>query len=198
MLEELCKKHKAHKGEDEYSKHFMRTYERHFEGLRLKPLSILEIGIQSGGSLRMWAEYFENSVITGVDIKDKCKQHEGRRIKVKIGDQSNAEFLKSLGQFDIVIDDGGHMMKQQRVSFKVLWPCTRKIYVIEDLETSYWPQFKGGYGREGTTIGMLKGLVDFVNFRAVKHKRAEKYREALSDRGIASIHFYPSICFIER
>jgi hypothetical protein len=59
------------------------------------------------------------------------------------GSQEDIAFLKTVnseqGYFDVIVDDGGHTMKQQITSFTHLLPKVRSggIYVIEDLETSY-------------------------------------------------------------
>ena len=46
------------------------------------------------------------------------------------GDQGNATFLREVaaatpGGFDVIIDDGGHTMSQQRTSLATLWPYVR-------------------------------------------------------------------------
>ena len=50
------------------------------------------------------------------------------------------------GPFDFVIDDGSHASPQQIESFRILWPFIkdRGVYIIEDVQTSYWPAFGGG------------------------------------------------------
>ena len=106
--------------------------------------SLLEIGVSFGGSLKMWDEYFNyNCEILGIDIEEKRfkkSQLENERIKIKIGDQSNEEFLKTLGfkNYDIIIDDGSHIPDHQLISFKILFEFLNKggIYVIEDLHVS--------------------------------------------------------------
>lgn len=42
------------------------------------------------------------------------------------------------GNFDIVLDDGGHTYQQQLTSFQALWPSVASggLYVIEDLQVS--------------------------------------------------------------
>jgi len=200
MIKELCEKYNANKGSDELSKYFPENYEHHFKSIRNKKLNILEIGVQGGGSLKVWADYFSNATITGVDINKKCLQHETDRVKVLIGDQSDKEFLSGFGTYDIIIDDGGHEMKQQKTSLKVLWSHLNPggIYVIEDLETSYWPQFGGKLRGKKTAISYLKKFIDKVNWRAICHKRAEEHRIDANENGVESIHFYPSICFIHK
>ena len=38
--------------------HYFDIYERHFERFRGKSPTMIEIGVQGGGSLAMWKEYF--------------------------------------------------------------------------------------------------------------------------------------------
>lgn len=194
--------------------HYSPIYDFHFEKFHNQPhlpLSLLEIGVASGGSLFAWQEYFPTASINGIDINPDCKQYEDGNIKVFIGDQADAEFLNSVnersGPFDIIIDDGGHMMSQQLTSFMTLFPLLRDggFYVIEDLHTSYWPAY---YDRGEKTIDVLKGLVDGLNFwgmekieivEAGKDKTVTVKRErTYFDENILSIHFYNSIAFIEK
>lgn len=57
-----------------------------------------------------------------------------------LGDQKDVPFMQGVvessgGQFDIIIDDGGHWGEQIRASFGVLWPSLADggVYVVEDL-----------------------------------------------------------------
>ena len=75
----------------------------------------------------MWQDYFgAASRLTFLDIDPACKTFEVPRIAVEIGDQSDHVFLQNIavthGPFDIIIDDGGHKMYQQKASFNALWP----------------------------------------------------------------------------
>ena len=49
-------------------------YERYFSKFRGQPICFLEIGVDRGGSLEMWKDYFgEGATIVGVDIQPGCK-----------------------------------------------------------------------------------------------------------------------------
>lgn len=72
--------------------HFMVAYQKHFAGL--KPKRVLEIGVQGGGSLKIWRDMFPEAEIVGVDVLYECKAHEGERIKVEIGDQTELLYSK--------------------------------------------------------------------------------------------------------
>lgn len=103
-------------------------------------LTVLEIGIQGGGSLRVWRDYFPHARIVGTDI-DKKTLYTDDRIETFLIDQSNIpemeKLVKQYGGFDIVIDDGGHYSTQQIKCLRFLFPYTKYVYCIEDLDTSY-------------------------------------------------------------
>lgn len=173
--------------------HFIEAYQKHFAGLN--PKRVLEIGVQGGGSLKIWRDMFPEAEIVGVDIDPECKKHEDERITVQIGSQSDVKFLESLGEFDIIIDDGGHTMTQQQVSLKWLMPQLREggIYVIEDLHTSYWIQFKD---IEHSTIEEIKTLIDDLHTYADQSPRCENKRGLENKYKLTSMAIYPGITFL--
>jgi hypothetical protein len=117
--------------------HYFEIYDRHFDRFRGKRIRVLEIGVDHGGSLQIWKRYFGTDArIVGLDIDPHCKTYEEDRIEVRTGNQSDVALLKSLGTFDIVIDDGSHRLQDQLASFETLWPHTRGVYLIEDCHQS--------------------------------------------------------------
>lgn len=190
---------------------YTRHYLRYFSPLREKRLKVLEIGVAQGQSLKMWEEFFPNAEIFGIDTNSDCLKSANERVKVFIGDQADEKFLKSFaekagGNFDIIIDDGGHFMHQQITSFRILFPCLNAggIYVIEDLCTSYWENFGGGFRKSYTTVEFLKDLIDELNNRGKQGcGDPAKISYSLQENELNyfttyldSIHFYLSICFI--
>ncbi len=134
--------------------HYFEIYDRHFSRYKGKEVVILEIGVSHGGSLQMWKDYFgSKAIIYGVDINPSCKELEEENISIFIGSQSDRNFLRELkskvGKVDILIDDGGHMVQQQIVSFEELYSIVANdgIYLCEDVHTSYWLRF-GGESKE--------------------------------------------------
>jgi hypothetical protein len=114
-------------------RHYFEIYDRHFDRFRGKRIRVLEIGVDHGGSLQLWKRYFgQDALIVGLDIDPRCKAYEEPGISVQIGNQADIALLKSLGKFDIVIDDGSHRLQDQLASFEALWPNTRSVYLIED------------------------------------------------------------------
>ena len=141
-------------------------YEDVFAPFKNDKLKILEIGIQEGGSLRVWRDYFPNSQIVGIDI-DKNSIYQEERIDTYLIDQSDIiameELLKKYKYFDIVIDDGGHYSKQQIITLNLLLPYTKYIYCVEDLDTSYpeiFPDFSPA--NEESIVMVLKHIVDWA------------------------------------
>ncbi len=144
--------------------HFTEVYEHFFFPLKDSAVKILEIGIGGGGSLEMWRDYFPKATIYGIDIEPKSEL-DSDRIKTFVADQADRSQLAAFigasgGYFDIIIDDGGHTMDQQQVSFGFLFKYLRPggYYAIEDVHTSL-PQFWSGFGvepdRENSTLNMI-------------------------------------------
>ena len=74
-------------------------------------LNILEIGVQKGGSLVAWKEYFPNASIYGIDIEDQVLDEYRRAdFNYLIADIKSDEAKQWLKEktFDIIIDDGSH------------------------------------------------------------------------------------------
>jgi len=118
-------------------RHYFDIYDRHFDRFRGKRVRVLEIGVDHGGSLQLWKHYFgPDAEIVGLDVDPRCAAYAEAQIEVRIGNQSDWSLLKSLGVFDVVIDDGSHRLQDQLASFEALWPSTRGAYLIEDCHES--------------------------------------------------------------
>ena len=129
--------------------HYFDIYERHLARYRGRAFRFLEIGVFRGGSLRLWREYFgPEARIVGLDRDPSCARFDGAFGHVRIGDQTDAGFLRAVldefGPFDAVLDAGGHTAQQQIVSFEVLYPelVADGVYLCEDTHTSYWKNFQ--------------------------------------------------------
>lgn len=182
--------------------HYFDVYHNHFSRFRDQPVSVLEIGVYHGGSLQMWKHYFGSKAkIYGVDINPISKMVEDEQIKIFIGDQANRDFLKGLrneiGSVDIVIDDGGHTMIQQITSFEELYSFVSEngIYLIEDLHTSYWEEWGGGYKREGSFIEYAKEFIDYIN---AWHSHDPNLTPNNLTKSSTGLHFYDSMLIIEK
>jgi len=201
----LAKIYKSDKwGSHYYAKH----YQTHFKHLKFKRVKLFEIGVGGyhfpyigGSSLRMWKRYFPFGKIFSLDIYDK-KFVEEHRIKIFQGSQTDVHVLENIinviGEPDIIIDDGSHINEHVITSFEYLFPKLKQngIYVVEDVQTSYWPDYGGARDQNSTTImNFFKGLVDGIN-----HKEfiMENYTPSYYDLNIVSIAFYHNLIIIQK
>ncbi len=137
-LSELGAKHSTDKGTVHS---YLDLYEELFSPLKDEPVSLLEIGIERGNSIRMWLEYFTKGNIHGIDKDIRTivnLQSEPNRCACFNIEQSDANALNAWfldNQFDIIIDDGGHDPAKQILSFHYLWRTLKSggFYCIEDL-----------------------------------------------------------------
>ena len=187
---------------------YTQHYQHHFLPFKNKKINILEIGvggynnpIYGGDSLRMWKRFFPNANIYSLDIHDKSLLQENR-IKIFRGSQVDEAFLErilnEIGELSIIIDDGSHINEHIIHTFKLLFPRLNSggIYAVEDIQTSYWPDY-GGSGvemnKEGTAMHFLKSLIDGLNHSEFIRPG---YRPNYYDKNITAIHFYHNLVFV--
>lgn len=183
--------------------HYFDAYHRHFARFRGTRCTLVEIGVYHGGSLQMWKHYLgPQARIIGVDVNPRCKALEEEQIEIAIGDQGDPAFLARLRDLapslDILIDDGGHTMQQQLVTFREMLPHVQAngVYLCEDTHTSYWREFGGGFRRPGTFIEVMKELIDHLT--AFFSKDPKELAPSEFTRSVASMHFYDSMVVIEK
>lgn len=117
---------------------YLTTYEAALAPYREQPINVIEIGVLGGASLRVWRRYFSRARLVGIDIDRSCTRFAGERTEIRIGSQTDPEFLaKVAAEFPptIVIDDGSHRTDDILFTFDRLFPILAPggCYVIEDL-----------------------------------------------------------------
>jgi len=148
------------------------VYERVLAPLRDAQINLLEIGVQNGGSLEIWAKYFASAkVILGCDINQRVAAlvFDDPRIDVVAAD-ANSEFayqdiVSLCPRFDLIIDDGSHHSRDVVASLLRYFPMLAPggLYIIEDLHTSYWDKYGGGVAAERSSVAFLKTLADLIH-----------------------------------
>lgn len=121
---------------------FMAEYEKRIGHLIDEPICLLEIGTWDGRGLRAFREYFSKAKIVGLDINPQWEPEPDDGIILLKGDQRKIEDLQrvgALGEFDFIIDDGGHLPNEHIASFEFLWSFVKPggWYVIEDSFTLF-------------------------------------------------------------
>lgn len=143
---ELARLHKTDKGGNHtlagaQCHNYTPVYHSLLGTYRERVKAVLEIGVNSGCSLRMWRDYFPNARIVGLDNKPDCLIFD-TRIESFLADQSNAESLEGalnragIAVYDLIVDDGSHHKAHQILSANVLAHRLAKtgLYIIEDVE----------------------------------------------------------------
>lgn len=181
--------------------HYFPIYERHLCRFVNRTTTLIEIGVSKGGSLQLWKRYLGPFTrIVGIDVNPACKLVEEGQISVRIGNQNDVSFLQKVidefGPPDIIIDDGSHKMKDLSASFEFLYPRMDKngVYLVENLHTSYWEEYGGGFKRAGSFIEKCKSYIDELN---ADHSRGAVPISTFS-KTTHSVHFYDSVAVFER
>jgi cephalosporin hydroxylase len=146
-LKELCSKYKIGGWPDKGDVHsYLEIYETLLAPYRDTAKNVIEIGLMSGESLRMWTEYFSKSTVYGMDITVKpidgladLTDAISEGYNIKIGDAANPKDIKKYFKdikFDVVIEDANHNIEQQLEIYRTLKPYLNagSIYIIEDIQ----------------------------------------------------------------
>jgi glycosyltransferase involved in cell wall biosynthesis len=216
----LAQLYKEHQGKvsDKWQL-YLDEYDRLFTPLREKDITLLEIGVQNGWSLEIWANYFKSGeIIIGCDANPSCKilEFDDPRVKIIIGDANNDctknNILSLSTSFDIIIDDGSHKSSDIINSFLNFFPRLNidGIYIIEDLHCSYWKEYEGGLLNPYSSISFFKSLVDIINLEHWGIKKTtpnllsvflKKHNLSADDnifQNIHSVEFINSLCIIRK
>jgi predicted O-methyltransferase YrrM len=172
--ESLMQLYRTHEGKvsDKWSS-YLKLYDSILRGRRLELRSLLEIGVQNGGSLEIWAKYFPNAEhIVGCDIDERCRAltYSDLRIRVFVGDATQSATCAAIAShspsFDVVIEDGSHIPKDVIAAFLLYWPQVKPggMFIAEDLHCDYFPSHQGSIRRRDTANRFFMSLTQLVNY----------------------------------
>ena len=132
--------------------------------------------------MELWCGYLPRTTIHGIDanLREDCLPCAlGRGVQGWAVDPSDPASLAKVaaagGPFDIVVDDASHGPAAQLEALKALFASDAALapgglYIIEDIETSYWTSgevggnpVKAGRGSAGSAVAVLEKLADVVN-----------------------------------
>ena len=167
-------------GTDKVSHGFCDIYDELLSSNRHNITSVMEIGVFFGSSLRMWKEYLPNAEIHGLDhftgkqgngssfygfmkYFDEQKDNPDPRIKLFKVDQSSISELNSFAsksemKYDFILDDGSHLMRDQQLTFAILFPLVKPggYFIIEDVHTSKEKGYDVTEDGSNSTLRMLE------------------------------------------
>ena len=102
--------------------------------------NVLEIGVQQGNSILLWRDYFTKAQVLGVDINFCQKIDSQERITQVVGNAYSQEFISTLTEYDIIIDDGPHTLETMSIFLKE-YPSKLKekgVLILEDIINLNW------------------------------------------------------------
>ena len=124
---------------------YLELYENIMHKNKFTAKNILEIGINVGGSIKLWNDYFINATIYGLDIIEspdflnKYPRINTFKINAYTIDSVNYFVEKDI-KFDFIIDDGPHTLESMIFTLihysKLLTP--RGVLIIEDIQSIEW------------------------------------------------------------
>jgi len=129
-------------------------YEEQLQGF--DPKEILEIGVKGGASLRMWKGFYPKAFVTGIDINPPKTIMDVEIWQLDATDIYHMEDMFHDIMFDLIIDDGSHMTKDQQIAFQYLYHNKLNpggVYIMEDVHTSFLSAF---VNTKHTTYDLLK------------------------------------------
>ncbi len=198
-------------GTDKFGQHlYTPIYHKLFRHLREEPIRVLEIGIGwpqlsilGGASLRMWRDYFPFATLVGLDVQPKNLPDLGPRVTVIQGSQTDAALLRRMhdehGPFDIVIDDGSHVVTDVLTSFETLYPLLQDgaLYAIEDTQTAFWPEFGGNAAARDTIMSKMHEIVLSMHAPEARAAKQAPAHEQFGDI-TASVRVHRNMVVFER
>lgn len=154
---------------------FLNVYDGPFAPFLDRPITLLELGVRSGGSLLLWRDYFPLARVVGIDADPPAPGSFGERVRFYQGRQEDTAFLSAVAAeaapdgFDIIIDDASHLAAPTRTSFWHLFENHLRpggLFAIEDWGTGYWEAwpdgraFRDGEPHHHGMVGFVKELID--------------------------------------
>ena len=171
-------------------------------------VKLLEIGVQSGGSLVEWKRYYgSQSIIVGADIDPRCSRSNdpGNNIHVEIGSQLNTTFLERIcdkyGPFDVIIDDGGHTDTMITTSLFYMLPLDKclspdgGVYAVEDLHTMVSQQHMRS--PQAVTHSIIADAFLAMHAYWDLDRGAKGYSDVFAGN-VQGMHLYDSLLIIEK
>lgn len=140
-LIELCKNY--HTDKDTVHSYITNFYDKNFEKYKDTAKTVLEIGIDVGGSCRLWKKYFCNAEIYAIDVRvqdDNLKILQQENIKVFIENAYTQEMADKIPELDIAIDDGPHTLYSMTEFIRLYLPKIKSggILIVEDIQDPNW------------------------------------------------------------
>ena len=195
-----------------HSHGFSKFYIKHLNRFKNKKINILEIGAATGASASAFAHYFKKSKIYCVDINLTLVKYESKKINyfgINSSDKKKLlnliEKLKnkfSIKNFDIIIDDGSHILSDQLKALNFFFNKINKngFYIIEDFKFPNY--FKRNKNVNDILIDSLITKIkekSYFKSNYIDDKKQNKLFDSVSSLSVYKGNLKGSdICFIKK
>lgn len=126
-------------------------------------LNILEVGVQKGGSILAWKDYFQNSFVLGVDISDtRSEEYKREDVHFILSDIKDITLKENSlihdKFFDIIIDDGSHYIDDVLFFFQNYLDKlnVNGYFIIEDVQDITWGKILSGALQEHKSTSIFE------------------------------------------
>lgn len=158
--------------------HILVAYERHLGPFAGYPINIVQAGIQSGGSLRMWRDVLGAKChVRGIDPNRACEKFADTSTNITIGNPGNATLWRSffegnVSSADVVVGDSGRDPSSMVVTIAESFPHLSPggVIAIEDIY---------GEGYEHSLFAPVANLL-------------------ASSQELAAVHVYPFLFIVQK
>ena len=120
---------------------YARIYEKYLKERKDKNLNIIELGSFYGNASAAFYFYFKNSKIYSVDINPDMYLYRSKRLKNFFTDTSSrSSIVKNILsrniEFDLIIEDASHMLKDQIISLFILFKNLKSggLFIVEEID----------------------------------------------------------------
>ena len=161
------------------------VYEQLLSPLKKANVTVLEVGVQLGGSLLLWHDFLPNSVVIGIDTQDIIDpsimpRMDPLRCAVLFMDAYDNGTISKVQQLapngiDVAIDDGPHSLASQQRFLELYLPLLNNggMAIIEDVQDYSWfdsltPLVGEEFTYEIVDLREVKGRYDDLMF--IVHK----------------------------
>lgn len=193
-LEDIGRKY----GTDKVEHRYCDLYQTVLGHLRDEPIVMLEIGLFRGASALMWREFFPKGEIHVADIVFSAGKGAVEGVDRIHLHPLNCDFSSDLKafarrgfEFDVIVDDGGHTMRQQQLALKHLFGSLKRggIFIMEDLHTSlagHYPSHNAG--NQPTTLELIEAIESDGDFSS-HYMSSLEFQALKSEVSSATVHW---------
>ena len=154
---------------------YLPVYDLLLSSIKNTAKNVLEIGVDQGGSIKLWYDYFPNATIYGCDINDGIKIDSIKnndRIILNLKDNAYTQkyvnhFINNKIKFDLIVDDGPHTLESMILCIHLYSPLLTEngILIIEDIQAKKWLNIL-----TNITPNHLKPYIKTYNLKKIKNR----------------------------